>query len=435
MPVKHKPGKVIRGYEIEEFLNNGGSAFAYLARKGGKKIFLKQYKHPAPGGTWFDAYQKHASEIKKRIQNDEAARTRCYEMIEFFTEKDFFQAFEFVEGGMSLEHVLINRSDYDWDHLVVFAKVLVSAVAALHNVGVVHTDLKPPNVYFIPDSTIGVGYRLRIIDLDFAIVEGQVPAWVEAKEMGYMGSPGHYSPEHLRGQMPQPLSDAFTCAVMLGQLLCGYHPLGIKTIKNTPPEELLLAEKVTLAGSAIPIRIPQPIKKVENLEFLEGVLNSALCPDPARRPTVKQMADALMGKPFDWTPWTPSGEVAKISTPVAAPPVSAPATSIPSPVAKLVKICFVDAEVLTVRVDTALGKNHFLKTHEDAKFLSNPQFHLARSGTEWTIRHDPAATNATLVDGVVPEGAVPLRDGMVVAVGNPAKGITKFPLTIRLATA
>ena len=211
---------------------------------------------------------------------------------------------------------------------------------------------------------------------------------------------------------------------MLAQLLGGYHPLG---------SELSTIDASTLAGTIQPFSLTKPIKKVEDVEFLNGVLNSSLCPDPSRRPSAEQISAALLGKIFDWKPWIPTKlpSVVRQPAPPAEPAVSS-ATS--APLTTSVQIFFETQEVAAVRVDTSFGKNHFLKVHEDARFLSNPQFHLARSGTEWTIRHDPSATNATLVDGAVPEGAVPLRDGMVVAVGNPAKGITKFPLTIRLAT-
>lgn len=434
MPVKHKPGKKIRNYELQCMLGNGGTAFAYMATKGGKKFFFKQYKQPAPAISWFKAYTKYTLEVKRRIEKDEAARTRCYEMVEFFVEKDFFQVFEFVEGGMSLKEVLDRSAEFSWEQKVIFAKVMVAAVDALHaaDVGVVHTDLKPDNIYLIRDDSLSIGYRLKLIDFDFAILADQTAPWVQAKAMGYVGTPGYNSPEHLRGQTPLPASDVFTCGIMLGQLLCGIHPLGDKI------EEI---EANALSGQAKPFRIPEPIKKVEDMAFLEGVLNSTLCPDPARRPTAKQVGQALLGKVFAWDAWVPASPHASTASPPssqkppATPPVSAPPRqSATQPVASSLEILLEDRILLTLRVDTWLGKNHFLRFHEDARFLSNPQFRLSRKGGVWTIEHAPEATNATLVNGEKLEAPMAVTDGMKVAVGNLEKGVIKFPLTLRLCS-
>ncbi len=413
MPVKHKPGKVIKGYTLKNLLSNGAYAFAYEAEKKGRKIFFKQYKSPAPAIEWFDGYKSYATEIKNRIQGDDAARTRCYEMIEFFEEKDFFQAFEFVEGGMDLLQVVKECDTYEWPQLVTFAKILMSAMDALHQIGIVHTDLKPENIYLIPDPTIGIGYRLRIIDLDFAILADKPAPWLG--HMGFVGTDGYRSPEHIRAQTPSAASDVFTCGIMLAQLLCGWHPFA-----ECSADQI---DAATLAGRAKPFQITRPIPKVDDVAFLQGVLDSALCPDPAKRPTAKQVSQALLGKTFAWTPWR---------TPLTPPP-PAPA-DLPQPETEAdISFSYEGTPVLRVGVDSKLGKNHFIKVHEDAKFLSNPQFRVFKNAGKWMISHESCATNATLLEGAPLLSPTPLASGMVVAVGNPEKKISKFPLKIEVS--
>lgn len=429
MPVKHKPGKKIRDYTIDRWINTGAMAISYQASQRGKKYFFKQYKSPTPSAEWFQDYTIYSQEVKDRIQRDHGARSRCYEMVEFFEEKDFFQVFEFVEGGRSLTDVLNQREKEDFKKLVIFAKVFVNAVAAIHNVGVIHTDLKPDNVYLIPDSEIEAGFLLRLIDLDFAILHDKTAPWVAAKHMGYIGSDGYRSPEHLRGETPSRASDVFTCGIILTQILCGYHPLG---------DGISEIEGSTLEGRARPFQLPQPIGAVEDVGFLVGVVNSCLCPDAGRRPTAKQVADALLGKVFNWEPWVPAALPTRPSTPEKAPEPAADGDPIPTatrpPVASCLKIFLEDKEVLSARVDTRVGKNVLIRAHEDAKYLGNPQFHLKRTAEGWTIGHDPGAVNKTLVNGKAFDSPIPIEDGMVVTVGNPATGNSKLPLTLRLVT-
>ena len=48
--------------------------------------------------------------------------------------------------------------------------MLTAAVAALHELKVVHADLKPVNAYLLKDATLGSGYQLKLIDMDFSLL-------------------------------------------------------------------------------------------------------------------------------------------------------------------------------------------------------------------------------------------------------------------------
>ena len=104
-----------------------------------------------------------------------------------------------------------------------WAKVLTAGVAALHESSVVHADLKPANAYLVEDSSIGSGYQLKLIDMDFSLLADRRAPWHGFQ--GYVGSDNYRSPEHLtRGGVPEPASDVFTCGLMLYELLAGEHP-------------------------------------------------------------------------------------------------------------------------------------------------------------------------------------------------------------------
>jgi len=418
MAIILKPGNTKKSYDIVRELNRGAFAIAYEANSAAEgRVFFKQYKSPTPTVDWYKGFVSHQQEIKKRIDNDPAAKDRCYRFIEFFEEKDFYQVFEFIEGGHSLTSCLIDSTKFTWAQWVVFAKVMMFGIKALHEIKIIHTDLKPDNIILIPDSTIGMGYKLRIIDLDWAIFSDKAAPW--HGKQGYVGTPDYMSPEHIQGKTPSHESDIFTCGIMLGEILGNGHPF-----RNTLAENY---NKAATEERFEHIRIRESIEKVSDLKFLEVILNSCLNPDPKKRPTASQLCDALIGKVFPWDtyeydiPVEPLPKENFDSTPVK-----------PTVTAKNISVLFNNNKIHTIGIDTELGKQQLKDVHEDVKFYSNPQFRLFKRDNIWHITHCETATNETIVNGIKLVEPVTINDGMVVAVGNSSKGIEKAPLTLRL---
>jgi serine/threonine protein kinase len=412
MPAIYKPGKKVKSYEIVRELNRGAFANAYEAvctYKG--RVFFKQYKSPTKLVEWYPGFVEHQKEIKSRITKDPAAADRCYKFIDFFEEPSgFHQVFEFVEGGKTLTEVIAEQDRFSWEQMVLFTKTMMFGMKALHQVKIIHTDLKPDNIILIPDATIGMGYKLRVIDLDWAIFSDRQAPW--HGKQGYIGTPRYQSPEHLSpGKIPLLASDIFTCGIMLGEALGGGHPFADAGDDY---------DAAAAAGRFKPIKLRQPIPKVDDPAFLEAVLNSCLDPNPTKRPTAAQVADALMGKTF--------GE-RKPPPPPPPPPVRPVHVK-----SKSVEIQFDGKKVALTTVDAEFGKQTFRAAHADSQFLSNPQFKLRKQDGQWVIEHCATATNETIVDGHRLTTTEPVRDGMRVAVGNSAKGVEKLPLVLKLVS-
>ncbi len=88
--------------------------------------------------------------------------------------------------------------------------------------------------------------------------------------------------------------------------------------------------------------------------------------------------------------------------------------------------------VTTISVDSELGKAHFRGVSPDARFLSDRQFRVCLQGGTWMLEHLATATNETLCEGKYVPGAIVLRTGMTISVGNSAKGVSKFPLLVAI---
>jgi serine/threonine protein kinase len=241
MAKKLKVGDTIRGYRVTKVFGPGAMAISYAAATpdGSRRIFLKQYKSPAPTVVWYGAFVDYQQELAARLRGGKASHY-AVRLIDAFEEEwggpCYFQAIELVENGGDLQHILDEeraahertgqwplRDPAVWARHVTWAKVLVAGIAALHESRIAHADLKPPNAFLIEDATIGSGYQLKLIDMDFSVLVDRRAPWHGYQ--GYVGSDNYRSPEHMtRGAVPGLASDVFTCGLMLHELLAGAHP-------------------------------------------------------------------------------------------------------------------------------------------------------------------------------------------------------------------
>jgi serine/threonine protein kinase len=228
MAKKLKLGDAIRGYRVTKVFGPGRMAISYaaLAPSGGK-VFLKQYKSPAPSVVWYKPFVDYQRELSSRVRSGKAAHFAVRQVDAFEEERGgrcYFQAYEFVENGADLEQILEGERDRHrdthiapisdpaiWARHVTWAKVLMTGIATLHEAGIVHADLKPANAYMIEDASIAAGYQLKLIDMDFSLLTDRRAPWHGFQ--GYVGTDNYRSPEHIaRKSIPIPASDVFTAA-------------------------------------------------------------------------------------------------------------------------------------------------------------------------------------------------------------------------------
>lgn len=458
MPIKFGPGERVKSaidtYVVEsldDVLSQGAFAHAAKARSAsrGEPVFLKRYFSPTRALDWYDGFVQHQQELKRRITTHAGLSQYCYGFLDFFegtegrANKTFHQVFEFVKNGKSLAQYLLELAPEgplpQWDRRVSFARVMMMGIAALHEQRIVHTDLKPDNILLVPNPVRADVYNLKLIDLDWAIFSDRTAPW-HGKGLGYVGTHGYMSPEHLNGEVPIEKSDTYTCALMLAELLTGEHPFAGKLGDDT------VLRQAALKGDFRPFKLPTSINKVDNPLHLEGLINQALHPSPSERPSSADIKNALFGRgeagesaPPPPSPAPPAPSPVPITPPTPAPVPKPDATPSPAPAPAASAKTGVELQLngkvaLRINIDTTVGRQMLKPVHADAQFLADAQFRLQRSASgEWTVSPMPSTINETLVDGKRLEGAATLRNGMRIAVGNSAKGVEKLPLVVRIS--
>ncbi len=425
MAKKLKVGDAIRGYRVTKVFGPGAMAISYAAQApGGTKIFLKQYKSPAPTVVWYSAFVDYQQELAARVRNGKAGQY-AVRLVDAFEEvwggPCYFQAYEFVEHGGDLQQMLdAEREQHQrtgvsplgesavWARHVTWAKVLTAGIAALHESKIVHADLKPPNVYLIRDPSIGSGYQLKLIDMDFSVLSDLRAPWHGYQ--GYVGSDNYRSPEHMtRGETPGLPSDIFTCGLILYELLAGMHPYW----REDQAEYARLVRAYAAKPPALAGTMPAPATNVD----VAAALHRCLSPNAADRPTVAELRAVLSGRP---PRAAVQGTAATFPTAKRGAPLTADRVRLTS-----------GGQALQIGVRTAVGKHLARQFGSDAEFWDERQCVLERRPDQrWQVVPVPGTANETLLNGEVLATPQPLHEGDVIAVGRNATGVVKLPLTV-----
>jgi eukaryotic-like serine/threonine-protein kinase len=104
---------------------------------------------------------------------------------------------------------------------VSIAVQVADALAAAHGQGILHRDIKPPNLM------IGARSHVRVMDFGLAAIAGPASAETVSRLTlpgSMMGTIAYMSPEQARGEYVDARSDLFSLGVVLYEMVCGCRP-------------------------------------------------------------------------------------------------------------------------------------------------------------------------------------------------------------------
>src|SRR6266702_3908567 len=142
---------------------------------------------------------------------------------------------------------------------------LVSALHYAHTRPrpVIHRDIKPENILIHPEDS-------RLVITDFGIARSLEPGARVGKTITVRGTVGYMAPEQTSG-IVDPRSDQYGCAVVLYEMLTGYHPLD--PLGNSIPAPSTLNGELPPAMDTVVLRAlaTQPEERYANmLEFIQA---------------------------------------------------------------------------------------------------------------------------------------------------------------------
>ncbi|MBC7173753.1 MAG: protein kinase, partial [Polyangiaceae bacterium] len=124
--------------------------------------------------------------------------------------------------GLPLSAFLRGGRRLPWSTAVDLLLPLLSAVGLAHRAGVVHRDLKPPNIIVFEDSRGGL--HPKVLDFGIAKLRDEESTGL-THDSSFVGTPDYMSPEQARGTgSVTPRSDQYALGVILYECVTGRRP-------------------------------------------------------------------------------------------------------------------------------------------------------------------------------------------------------------------
>ena len=225
-------GSIIAQYEILEKVGEGGMGEVFKARdtKLGRFAALK-FLTRAVGSTDADR-QRFLQEARAAATLNHPNICTVYDVGEHDGKP--YIAMEFIEG----ETLRDRTSGMSVKQSIDVAIQIAEALAAAHEKGIVHRDVKPENVMLRKDGLV------QLMDFGLAKMDGVSRLTREGNTVGTMG---YMSPEQVQGFAVDHRTDIFSFGVLFYELLSGRSPFKgmhetaiIYEIVNVDPEPVTI---------------------------------------------------------------------------------------------------------------------------------------------------------------------------------------------------
>jgi serine/threonine protein kinase len=244
-------GEIISHYRILDKLGEGGMGVVYKAEdlQLGRTVALKFL---------------HAGEDTTRLLREaQAAASLMHPNLCAIFEVDSgrgFLAMELVEGS-SLSRKIEERP-LKLDEALRLASEIGAGLAAAHEKGIVHRDIKAGNILLTPSG------QPKITDFGLALLAGRSRI---TRSAATVGTPSYMAPEQARGETVDRRADIWSLGIVLYEMVAGRLPFKgdsesavIHSILHDDPEPL------TALRSGLPID-------------LDRIVGKCLAKDPAER--------------------------------------------------------------------------------------------------------------------------------------------------------
>ncbi len=211
-------GKIVGNYKVLREIGRGGMGVVYKAHEMSLQRVVALKILP-------ERLAKDPSFVKRFAQEARSAAQLNHPNIVTIHavgrhEGNYFIAMEYVRGE-SLYTVIHDAKRLEVSKALDFACQAAEALAEAHRRGIVHRDVKPPNMI------VDEAGRLKILDFGLAKVLHSVSNLTDAG--GLLGTPRYMSPEQCQGQELDARSDVYSLGITLYEMLAGETPFNAET--------------------------------------------------------------------------------------------------------------------------------------------------------------------------------------------------------------
>ena len=232
-----KIGSLVDGrYRIEARIGHGGMAEVYEATDiiNKRKVAIKMIREDVMRNPINLRRFQNEATIASSLSHPNIVKVYNHGTIEGRP----YIANEYIRG-QTMKDMLDFRTSIPIAEAVSYMLQLTSALFYAHQHNIIHRDIKPQNIFVMPDGTIKLG------DFGIAQAEGMDDSFTKTSEI--VGSVHYLAPEISQGKPASIQSDIYATGVTFYELLTGHVPFD----KDTP---------VNVAVAHIKEKFP-PVKK------------------------------------------------------------------------------------------------------------------------------------------------------------------------------
>jgi predicted Ser/Thr protein kinase len=211
-------GTTLGPYAVEELLGRGGMGEVYAARRArdGADLAIKLlHVHLGEAPEMRLRFRRESDVLAKMPPGTVAA-------IHEFGRSDDGDDYIVMERlrGEDLGALLRRRERLSADEVVAIVRRAARALDAAHDLGVVHRDLKPQNVFVCARPADDGGPDVRLLDFGVARLVGPGAPELTATA-ALLGTPGFMAPEQALGGQAGPAADVFALGAIAYRALAG----------------------------------------------------------------------------------------------------------------------------------------------------------------------------------------------------------------------
>ncbi|MDQ3334078.1 MAG: serine/threonine protein kinase [Myxococcota bacterium] len=272
-------------YIIERLIGEGGMGSVFLAthnRLPGKRVAIKMLHVELNNDEVLARFRREAT-IATQLDHPYIVRVDDFNVHEDGTP---YLILEYLEGESLAQR--LTHGPMPLDQVMPIVRMVGSAISAAHELGYVHRDLKPQNIFLIQTEVDGKLVEAAKV-LDFGISKMRNSTTVKTQENTLLGTPQYMAPEQATGQHANvdERTDVFALGSIVYEMLTGKPAFSGESIPEVvfkvvyePP--LRLAEAAPHAPANIVAAVERAMQKGQDDRF----------------PTVNAFVETLTGRPI-----------------------------------------------------------------------------------------------------------------------------------------
>lgn len=300
-------GQTIGNFKIVERIGRGGMGEVWLGEQQalGTKVAIKMLLEAFPPDSEDVVRFFNEARAVSRIQH--AGITKIFDS-GILPDGRAYLVMEYLEGESLASRIL--RKRISKEALCDIVRQIASVLEATHSAGITHRDLKPDNVFLVPDREQPRGERVKVLDFGVAKLTGTLAA-NSPRTFGTLGTPMYMAPEQWGDASTVDYrADIYALGCVTYELACGHPPFPVKTVAEACAKHL---HEVPPLVSSQTDGIPPELDR-----WVASMLEKA----PDRRPAAMreiERAFATIGQSIPTGATGPTGDASRIASTIPMP--------------------------------------------------------------------------------------------------------------------